>query len=193
MTLTILQPKARPERAYVTAYTAVVMDDAEVVLDDSYETPSARRDAVVKLLLANCNEVPVEDVAEILAPYGGANADDALAQVTCLYADYGIDVHLGEHQIDVGPAVLYTTFTDYGDGTTLIEHYGSRNERLTELRQRAANFADGYPLEFFDHADETTCKKVIEFALTPTRGRLFIIEADRADAGETYSGYAPKD
>lgn len=186
MTLAILELKEAPARAYATAYTAVVIDDATVVLDGSYDTPSARRDAVVELLLANHDEVPAEDVAEILAPFGGANADAALAKVVWLYAEHGVDVHLGEHQRDVGPAVLYTAFTDYGDGTIWAEHYGSRDDRLSELRQRAANFADGYPVEFFDNADEETCKKVIEFALTPTNGRLHLFDAERLAVGDVY-------
>jgi hypothetical protein len=185
--------EASTDRAFVPTYTAVVLDDATVVLDEQFENPSARRDAVVQLLLVNHDEVSAEEVDEILAPFGGANADEALRQVVALYAGYGVDVHLGEYQRDAGPAVLYTTFTDYGDGKTAIEHYPTREARLQELRQRAANLSEGYTAAFFDTADEETCKKHIEFALTPSRGRVFILEANRHDEGESYSYQTPVD
>jgi hypothetical protein len=190
MTLNTIEPGEAPERAYETAYTAVVFYNAAAVLDESFTNPSERRSAVVDLLLENHDEVSAEDVAEILIPFGGANADVALAEVIALYADYGVDVHLGEHRRDVGPAVLYSAFTDYGDGTTLAEHYGSRNERLKELRQRAANLSEGYPAEFFDNADEETCKNVIESALITTNGRLHLFDAKRQDEGGAYITYA---
>lgn len=190
MSLATHEPEEAAERAYETAYTAVVFDKATPVLDESFATASARRNAVVELLLNNHDEVPAEDVAEILIPFGGANADEALRQVIWLYADYGVDVHLGEHLRDVGPAVLYSAFTDYGDGTTFVEHYGSRGERLKELRQRAANLSEGYPIEFFDNADETTCRNVIEARLDPTNGRLHLFDARRQDEGGVYVTYA---
>jgi hypothetical protein len=186
MALTTLEPEEAPERAYEPAYTAVVFDNAAAVLDESYATKSDRRNAVVELLLTNHDEVPAEDVAAILMPFGGANADVALAEVAGLYAEYGVDVHLGEHLRDVGPAVLYSAFTDYGDGTTFAEHFGSRGQRLKELRQRAANISEGYPGEFFDNADELTCKKIIELALTPTNGRIHLFDARRQDVGGAY-------
>ncbi|MCI4659623.1 hypothetical protein [Cryobacterium zhongshanensis] len=181
-----------PARVYETAYTAVVFDDLEAVLDESYATKSERRDAVVGLLLVNHDEVPRFFVDDILVPFGGANADVALAQVVELYSECGVDVHLGEHLRDAGPAVLYSAFTDYGDGTTFAEHYGSRGERLKELRQRAANLAEGYPGEFFDNADEETCKKVIEYHLAPTNGRLHLFDAKRQDVGDVYITHAPE-
>lgn len=186
MTLVAIELEEAPTRAFVPAYTAIVIDEAAVVLDHSYDTPSARRDAVVELLGANHDEVPTEDVEAILIPFGGANADVALAQVVGLYADYGVDVHLGEYLCDVGPLVLYSSFTDYGDGTTFVAHYASRDERLAELRQRAADFSEDYPMEFFDKADEETCKRLIEFALTPTRGHLHLFDAKRRDVGDSY-------
>lgn len=185
MTLTLVRDDT-PERAYENAYTAVVFDKGVPVLDESYATESERRNAVVELLLTNHDEVPAEDVAAILTPFGGADADEALRQVIWLYADYGVDVHLAAHVRDVGPAVLYTAFTDYGDGNTFVEHYGSRDERRTELRQRAANLAEGYPVEFFDNADEDTCKKVIEYHLASAKGRLHLFDARRQDVGGVY-------
>ena len=181
------------DRAFVPTYTAVVLDDAAIVLDEQFDNPSARRDAVVQLLLVNHDEVSEDEVNEILEPFGGANADEALRQVVALYAGFGIDVRLGEYQRDAGPVVLYTTFTDYGDGKTAIEHYPTREARLKELRQRAVNLSEGYGADFFDTADEETCKKHIEFSLTPLRARVFIVEAYRHDEGETYSYQTPVD
>lgn len=178
-----------PERFYETEYTAVVFEKGSPVSSDAYPTESDRRNAVVGILLTTYEEVSAEAVAQILDPFGGANADEALRQVLRLYAEFGVDAHLGEHLRDVGPAALYTAFTDYGDGSTFVEHYASRQERLTELRQRAANLAEGYPVEFFDNADETTCKKVIEYALMPTNGRLHLFDAQRQDVGGTYTSY----
>lgn len=186
MSLTITGLPQASDRAYETTYTAVVVDDATVVLDESYDTESERRDAVVSLLRSNHDEVDEADIEAILAPYGGASADEALEQVVSLYADFGVDVHLGEHLRDVGPAVLYSAFTDYGDGTHFAEHYGSRDERLKELRLRAANISVGHPAEFFDNADELTCKQLLEFALTPTNGRVHLFEATREDVGGAY-------
>jgi hypothetical protein len=188
MSLSTLEREAAPIRAFETEYTAVVIYGPEVVLDESYPHQSARRDAIVELLLANHDQVSKQDVDAILAPYGGAGADAALAEVFGLFFQYepDLDMHLGERQRDVGPAVLYSAYTEYGDGTTVAEHYGSRDERLQQLRQRAANVAEGYPLEFFQNADETTCQKVIEYMLRPTNGRLHLFDAKRQAEGDAY-------
>lgn len=178
-----------PERAFEKTYTAVLFHNASPVLDESHPTESERRNAVVELLQNKFDEVPAEAVSEILDRFGGANADEALRQVIRLYADFGVDVHLGEHLRDVGPATLYTAFTDYGDGTTFVEHYGSRQERLTELRRRAANFAEDKPAGFFDSAGETACQKIIETTLMPASGRLYLFDAQRQDVGGSYMSY----
>lgn len=182
-------PNENPERAYETDYTAVVFYDGACVLDERYPTAAERRDDVVETLLANHDEVPAEEVAEILTSFGGASADEALGEVIALYADFSVDAHLGETQRDAGPAVLYSAFTDYGDGTTFVEHYGSGQERLAQLRLRAAHLADGYPAGFFDEADEATCKRLIEQSLVSTNGRLYLFDARRADVGGTYATY----
>lgn len=181
-----------PTRAYAPTFTAVMIDDTQVVLDESFDTAAARRDALIETILANHDEITTEEVEEILAPFGGANADVALGEVLALLNEVGVpvDVHLAEHQRDVGPTVLYTTFTDYGDGSTYVEHYGSRDDRLLQLRQRALNVAVGYPGEFFQNADEETCKKVIEGALAPGGGRIFLLDAERHAAGEAYESFA---
>jgi len=188
MTLTAIATEPTPTRAFETAYTAVVFDDQTAVLDESYPTAAARQTAIIDLLLANHDEIASQDVVEVLAPFGGADADTALKRVFALYSNMGvaIDAHLAEHQRDVGPAVLYSSFTDYGDGITVAEHYGTREERLVELRQRASMLADDYELEFFQTADETICKQLIEYALRPTQGRLYLFEAKRQDVGGVY-------
>jgi hypothetical protein len=183
--------RSTPARAFEVAFTAVVFDEGSAVLDESYATRSARRDAVVDVLLGNHDEVDEAIVQGILDPFGGADADATLAQITALYGDYGVDVHLGEHRRDVGPSVLYSAFTHYGDdNSTFVEHYGTRDDRLKVLRQRAADLAEGYPAEFFDNADEEACKKVIEYRLAPTNGQLFLFEAQREAEGGAYRSYS---
>jgi len=190
-TLTLVDDGAA--RHHTPTFTAVVVDGATVVLDEQFENRSARRDAIVQLLLVNHDEVSEAEVEDILAPFGGANADEALSRVTALYAGYGVDVHLGEYQRDAGPAVLYTSFTDYGDGTTFIDHHPSRKARLKMLRQRAADLTEHLDGSFFDTADEETCRRYIEFALTPTRGRVWLTEAARHSDEEVYSGHTGED
>ena len=181
MPITTLNAEDASQRAFAMAYTAIVFDDGSPVLDEVYPTPHARRDAVVELLLTNHDEVPATNITAILAGFGGAAADTALQQIAWLYAEYHVDLHLGERLVDVGPSVLYTAFTDYGDGTTFAEHYGDRDERLAELRQRATNLAESYPLEFFTTADEEVCRKAIEFHLVAANGRLHLFDAQRQD------------
>jgi hypothetical protein len=183
-------PENDPERAYELVYTAVIFYDNETVLDEVYATASARRDAVIAVLGSNHDEIEPEEIEAILGPFGGADATTALGQVISLYADYDINVHLGEVTRDVGPAFLYTSFTEYGDGTTFVEHYGSRDERLTELRLRAMHLDDGSPVEFFDNANEATCKDTIEERLTPFGGRLHLFDAQRQDVDGAYMSFA---
>lgn len=188
MSLTTL-PANTPERAYETEYAVLVVDDEQVVLDERFDNPSARLTAIVELMLANHDEVAHQDVNDVLAPFGGANPDAALAQVMALYATCGVDVdlHLSEHQRDVGPAVLYTTLTDYGDGQLFIEHFPTAGERLRDLRQRAANVEPDREVDFGD-ADENACVTAIEFGLLPTKGRVHLLEASRQAAAEIYAG-----
>ena len=190
MSDTTIELEAAPTRTVVTEYSAVVLYGPSVVLDETFEHPSARRSAVVELLLANHDELAHQDINEILAPFGGANADEALRQVLEQYASHGVDVdvNLGERQRDLGPAVIYTTFTDYGDGTTTTVHVGSREQRLTDLRERASHLSV-HEESFFEDADEATCVDIIETALKPTRGRLLLMEAERRGSTDVWIGY----
>ncbi|ROR76007.1 hypothetical protein SAMN06295974_3847 [Plantibacter flavus] len=175
-----------PTRVYETAYRALVLDEEQVVLDASFEHASARRSAIVDLLLSNHDEVPSADVDDVRAPFGGADADAATAQVVALFVDAGADIncYLSEAQVDVGPLVMYSAFTDFGTGELSIEHYGTAEERLSALRDRAGIFTDDE--EYFLAADEETCSTAIEMALSPTRGRLYLVEATRDPADGSY-------
>lgn len=176
-------------RTYVPEYTAVVVDDTAVVLDERFATAAERRDAVVALLIANHDEVPTAQVEEILADDTDENIDETLSEIASLYADFDVDVYLGTHRRDVGPTTLFTAFTDYGNGETFIEHYGSRDERLAQLRDRAAHAGPEYPDEFFQNADEETCRRIIETALSPTKGTVLLLEAVRHVAHQdVYTG-----
>lgn len=189
MSLTALLPAA-PARAHVTEYTALIVDGAEVSLNDRFDNASARLSAIAEALLYNHHEIAQQDVVDLLAVYGGANPDAALADLIELFANVGVhvDMHLSEHQRDVGPAVLYSTLTDYGDGTMLIEHFPTAAARLADLRQRAINIDVAHSVEFFEDADEETCRKALEYALMLTRGRISLLEARREAAGEVYVG-----
>lgn len=181
-----------PELATVVTYAAVVDDDGAIVLDESYDTPSARRDAVIDLLLSNHDEVEQSAIDEILAPYGGANADSALALVVELFvnAHVNITVHLTERTQNDGPAKIYTAFTDHGDGNTVIEHYATQSARLAQLRLRAASVATAdYADNFFDDADEETCRKVLEYHVTANNGRVYLMDAARQEADYVFIGY----
>lgn len=183
-------PAERSDRAFVTEYSAIVIDKAQVVLDERFENPSQRRTAIIELMLANHDEVAPQDVNEILDVYGGANADEAVIQVMALYASVGVDIdyRLGEYQRDVGPATIYTTLTDYGDGAMFIEHFPTAEDRLRDLRFRASNVDVIRPDDFFETADEDVCRAAIEYALLPTRGRIYLLEAKRHEHGEVYVG-----
>lgn len=185
---------ASTERAYSTVYSAIVVDDTVVVMDELFPNPSARRDAVVGLLTSNHDEVTTEEIESILAPFGGANADVALQLVLAAFQQAGasVDVVLNERQQDVGPAALFTTFTDYGDGTYVVEHYGSRQIRLDQLRIRAEAVATDYPDGHFDDADEESCRKALEYQVARNSGRVYLMDASRHAAADVYTGRGPE-
>lgn len=195
MTLEALQSEAEPDRATAAEYTVLVTDELNTVLNDAYDTPSARRDAVVELLLENHDEVDKSEVDEILAPYGGANADVALNDVVCLFVERGaqIDVTVGTRARDLGPMRIYSIFTDYGHGSYWIEHYPTAAARLSSLRERALTLSDAGDQTVFDDADEDTCRRAIDGALASTRGRITIIEALRHSTDESWAGQFPDD
>ncbi len=88
--------------------------------------------------------------------------------------------------------MLYTAFTDYGDGSYWIEHYPTRATRLAELRQRAFNLNQGSSDDStFDHADEETCRRAIDGRLAGTGGRVILIQAVRHGEDESYEGQFP--
>lgn len=188
--MTLDTPKLDSEatRAYVIEYAALVTDEGVTVLDDAYEHASARRDAVIDVLASNHDEVDQDEIDDILASFGGANPDVALALVTERFVNRGgqIDVTLGERRRDVGPITLWTAFTEYGDGTTAIEHYGTREDRLAALRQRALHLTDEHSSEWFDRADEETCRRVLDGALARTHGRVLLLEATRHRTDEAW-------
>lgn len=186
MTLTVLERTATTDRVYVTEYRVLMMHGASVVLDAAFENPSARLTAIVDKLLEMHDEVASGDVAELLAPFGGANPEAALQLVIELYANHGVDVdlHCSEHARDAGPETLYTAFTEYGDGVTVVEHYPSAHQRLAELRLRAEHLSDTLPRSYFRTADEDACKAVIEHVLAPAR--LHLLQASRQAVGEVY-------
>lgn len=175
-------------RAFGTEYHALVVDEGTVVLDQHFSTDHERRDEVLELLKANHDEVSAEEVQDVLDRFGGADPERALQTATALYADFGVDLHLSDRQIDLGPSFVYTTLTEYGDGTGSIEHYGSRDERLTALRERALMLDDKHPAEFFLDADENECLLVLQYAIAGTKGRVVLFQAKRNDDA-SYIGY----
>jgi hypothetical protein len=193
MTLEASQLAPEPARAIATEYTVLVTDELDVVLNDAYPHPSARRDAVIDLLLANHDEVEQHEVDEILAPFGGANADAALNEVVNLFVERGtgITVTVGERERDLGPMTIYTAFTDYGDGSYWVEHYPTREARLAELRDRAGALSESHAS--FEDADDETCRRAIDGELSKTRGRVILIEAIRHSVDESWAGQFPDD
>lgn len=192
--MTLDTPTSSDQRVHETEYTVLVTDELDTVLNEAYPHPSARRDGVIELLLANHDEVEEAEVVELLASRGGADADAALNDVVALFNDRGaqISVTTGERQRDVGPLWLYTAFTDYGNGSYWIEHYPTKADRLAELRQRALSLTEDSSSDFSD-ADEEACQRVIDGALARTRGRVVLIEAIRHSVDESWAGRYPDD
>lgn len=179
-------------RATKTVHSVVVVDEGTIVLDETFDTPSARRAAVADLMIQNHDELASQDVVEIMAPFGGADADTALELVIDAYASVGVDVtvHLGTRTQDIGPAELFTVLTDYGDGAIVTTHYPTRELRMTELRSRAAEIAhDHYPADFFSDADEETCRKAIEYHVAGRKGRVYLVDAARQAVDDIFTGH----
>ncbi len=190
MSTTTLFPRdTAPTEQYVTIYTAVVLDNEALVLVEDFAHASARRDAVVELLLVNHDEVEPERIERILAPFGGANADVALGHITALYEPYGIKVFLTEKTRPRELAALYTIFTDYGDGDTYIEHYASQEARRDALLERVRQFytdVDGNPLP--DDVTEAALTQILEtLFLISTRGRVYLSQATRHASRDVFT------
>lgn len=124
---------ALPQR---TCYSATVVDDGQPVLTEIYPEPWQRRNAVVELLSLNHDEVEPADVQDILDRFGGADPDEALAQIASLYADFGVDVYLADVQIPQIPQEIWSVYTDYGNGDSIMEHFYSQEDRRQALIER---------------------------------------------------------
>lgn len=181
-----------PQRLLKPCYYALLLDENTTGLFSGFPHASARRDAVIEALTSNHDEVTAAEIDDVLAPFGGANADEALAQVVQLFVEQGADitVTLETVMVDAGPYKIYSVITDYNDKETpvIAEHYESAAKRLQELRERADNVSDGVVVSDFDFslADEGQCLAVLNTMLLPTNGKVMLTEAVRR-SGENYA------
>ena len=183
-------------RAFELRYGALIInDDLTTAIDELFDLPYERRDAVITTLLELYPEVTREEVDEVLAPFGGADADVALKRVIELFSDREkpLDLHLSEHLIDAGPATLHSVLTDYGNGEVAIEHHESELALLAALRTRAADIVTNgggtLPEDFFYASDEEECVRIIADFIAPTNGHLHIVAAARQTVPSGYLGY----
>lgn len=184
MTTSDITPPA--PAAALTLHTALVLDDAAVVLDEIHTDPMQRNQSVLQLLRANHDEVDTQDIDEILAAYQHVLTDDALSEIAALYIDYSVDVYLSEHTIAAGPQQLFSVLTDYGNGEQIIEHYPTEHARTQSLRERADAISAIDPstgeAPDFSQASAADCVEVLDAMLSPTRGHNHLTEATvRAD------------
>lgn len=179
------------ERRSRTVYSSVLVDGGDVVLNEVHATRAERRDALVDCLRQNHDEVDPREVDAVLDGFGGADPDGAAERVFALYESAvtgGLAMALSEHELDDGPAVLYATFTDYGDGTVAGEMHASAEERRLALRERAIAFyedlsGEGLPLD----ADEKTLAGIMtNLFLSDPDGRVVLFEARREAEGDTW-------
>lgn len=171
-----------PQRILTPRYYALLLDEGSTGLFSGFPHASARRDAVIDALTSNHDEVEPAEIEAVLAPFGGANADEALAQVVNLFVEQGADitVTLETAMVDDGPFKIYSVITDYKDNVPVVaEHFESKRERLQALRERAANVYDRRVQGDFDFrlADEAQCLNVIRAMLLPTQGTVMLTEA----------------
>ena len=163
-----------------TVLLGQLFDDGACVFEGVFEHASARRDAIIEHLLENYPgaDASREDIEELLAPFGGANADVALGEVYNLFIDEGVDMHLSEIEVPVAaPERLYAVFTDYrdGDGSTALAVFASASERRDDLRERLENLdVDGAYNMDEDEAAETFVSR----ALAPTGGVVYLENLD---------------
>lgn len=184
-------------REHISQWFAFVSDEGATALLSVFPSPSARRDGVIEAVAANHDEVSDSEIEEVLSSYSDDEADRALIEVIDLFVQQGNDitVTLEELLIDVGPKKVYSVITEYEPGVTVAEHYDTKQQRLTELRERAANIAPivDYAPDHFDTADEQECLAVLTTMLTPapespsydrdTGGRVLLTEAVRLEDG----------
>ena len=179
------------ERRSRTVFSAAVAHEGAIVLNEAFATAHERRDAVVEHLRVNHDEVESETVALVLDRFGGASPDTAAEAVFALYEESvmgQLSLSLGESELDDGPAVLYGTLTDYGDGTIAAEAQGSAEERLDALRDRAGQFYEDLSGEELpENTDETFLVHVMNtLFLDPTKGRAQLFEMRRRDEGNNW-------
>lgn len=180
------------ERAVKTVFGAVVFDDTALVMNESFEHAGARRDAVLDLLASNHDEVSQEEIDEILASFGGADADVALSEVVTLFVERGakVSVSLEEKEVDAGPALLFGVFTVYSaeDHDFSLELYSTAEERRKALEARVSHFytgADGGELP--EGTDAETLVKIIDTQfLLPTRGRARLVEVRKEASADVW-------
>ena len=170
---------AMPQR---TCYSATVVEDGESVLIELYAERWQRRNAVVELLGINHDEVDVADVQAILDSFGGADPDEALAQITALYADFGVDVYLDDVSVPSPPQELWSVYTDYGDGTYALEHFYSREQRRESLRERCETLSTETP----EDLDEQGYVDLVRTALQLTSGTVSLHSAVLTQDGSYY-------
>lgn len=173
--------------AKVRSFSAVVITNGTLVLNEEFPHASARRDAVVEVALAQHPGVDRAEIREILAPYGGANADHALGVVVDLFKSRGaqLDVHLVEVEREPEPVSVFGAFTSYGDGDVACVIYPTAEARQEGLRNQVEHFyedPDGNPLP--PDVSEENLVKILETAyLLPTEGRIHLFEAVRDGDG----------
>lgn len=169
-------------QATTTVYTAQLLLDGAPVFDEIFDTEEERLARTCEQLLELFDEVDVEDHAACFDDIT-TDATQTLQDIILLYGDYSLDGHLSTMEQPVAPAELFTVITDYGIGEpTIAEHFPTEQLRLESLRERAEGYtevtrAPQDPLVCFDHTDQHACADAIELALSPTGGKITLIEA----------------
>ena len=172
-------------------YSAVLVDDGHVVLNEVHDTLGKCRDTIVDCLRQNHDEIDPKDVEEILAAFGGADPETATERVFALYSNAlqgSMSMNVSEHELDDGPEVLYATFTDYGEGTVAGEMHASAEERRRVLRERVLNFYEDLSGEELpEDADEALLAGIMtNLFLSDPNGHVALFEVRREAEGSTW-------
>lgn len=162
-----------------TVFLGQLFDDGSCIFEGVFEHASARRNAIVEHLIANYPEADAardggHEVYELLAVYGGADADAALREVYDLFSDEGVDMHLSEIEVPVVlPQRLYATFTDHadGDGSTSLVVFSTAAERTKNLAERLEKFTGRYMRWGADALADALANE-----LAPTGGTIYLEE-----------------
>jgi len=166
-----------------TVFLGQLFDDGSCIFEGVFEHASARRDAVVEHLLANYPGADAardggREVHELLAPFGGANADVALREVYDLFSDEGVDMHLSEVEVPVVlPQRLYAAFTDYadGDGSTALAVFATRQERSDDLAGRLRDMGEDVDE---GASEDELIEAFTSRVLAPTGGAVHVHDLD---------------